>query len=273
MRMRLKRRSSRSKDGCAPSLEALPPPSGLWRGGRPPPSSTTALGRAHSMGTVESGCHHRGAHRHTRPSHVLKAGTALEAGALDHTSIEWLEAVSSTCSDTCSLRRNSLVLLLHGGASSCSGCTANVGAHSVWVVARCSELGEALMRAARHTIGLPMASMRSGRGASRSPVTLLVVSWCGGVGRSSARRVVIGIWAGRGGGRRARGGRCGRHSDAQSSSCRSGPSLVFCALGLVLRGRSARVGFVHSGGQASALSCGAGGRPVARSPLLGVNIR
>ena len=34
---------------------ALPPPSGLWRGGRPPPDSMTALGRAHRVGTAESG--------------------------------------------------------------------------------------------------------------------------------------------------------------------------------------------------------------------------
>ena len=42
---------------CAPSGGALPPPSGLWRGGRPPPDSLTALGRAHGVGTAESGWH------------------------------------------------------------------------------------------------------------------------------------------------------------------------------------------------------------------------
>ena len=39
---------------------ALPPPSGLWRGGRPPPNSMTALNRPHRVETAESaGCHLR----------------------------------------------------------------------------------------------------------------------------------------------------------------------------------------------------------------------
>ena len=37
--------------------------------------------------------------RHIRPLHALEPGTALEAGALVHTSIEVVDAMSSTCCD------------------------------------------------------------------------------------------------------------------------------------------------------------------------------
>ena len=64
--------------------------SGLWRGGRPPPNSMTALGRAHSVGTAESGCRrwpHMGTcDRYTICSH---AGRPRQARALRRPSRGW----------------------------------------------------------------------------------------------------------------------------------------------------------------------------------------
>jgi hypothetical protein len=59
----------------------------------------TALGRAHSVGTAESGCHRRAAHRHMRPLHDLQPCRAAEASARVQASIEGFEPTFSTCSD------------------------------------------------------------------------------------------------------------------------------------------------------------------------------
>ena len=58
----------------------------------------TALGRAHSVGTAESGRHPPAAHRHMRPLHDLQPGSVAEAGARVQASIEGLEPTFSTCS-------------------------------------------------------------------------------------------------------------------------------------------------------------------------------
>ena len=70
-------------------------------------------------------------------------------------------------------------------------------------------------------------------------------------GRRAEGMVVVWVWTGGGGGRSARGGRCGRHFRGAQSSCRGAPSLVCGALGFVLRGRPSRVGSVHSEGKPS----------------------